>query len=149
MTVRIFALILAISSLSLTASAQRKKNKFPEMAFAQSEPEAHIRFLASDEMMGRRTGEQGNLVAARYIAEQFRKLGLKPANGNDYLQLVPFEQIRSSKEGMILAGNDTLQLSKQFIVVSESKADLTNAPVVFVGYGWADGKGYETTKTLM
>lgn len=144
----LFSLLALGSLLTIPADAQRKKNKLPEQNFAQAEPESHIRFLASDEMQGRRTGEQGNHVAARYLAEQFRHLGLKPASGNDYLQLVPFEQVRSSKEGTILAGSDTLQISKQFIVVSAEGAALANAPVVFVGYGWADDKGYNDYKDI-
>ena len=62
-------------ALTLPADAQKKTSSLPEFQIKKSETEAHIRFLAGDELMGRRTGEQGNFVAARYIAEQFRKLG--------------------------------------------------------------------------
>ena len=54
--------------------------RLPEFSLSSAEVEAHTRFLASDELQGRRTGEPGNAVAARYIAEQFRLLGLKPAS---------------------------------------------------------------------
>ena len=37
-----------------------------------------IRFLASDELQGRRAGEPSAEVAARYIAEQFRAAGVQP-----------------------------------------------------------------------
>src|SRR5689334_18319298 len=36
----------------------------------------HITYLASDKLEGRRTGERGAIEAARYIAEEFRRLGL-------------------------------------------------------------------------
>src|SRR4051812_45416763 len=37
----------------------------------------HIEYLASDKLEGRRTGEPGAVLAAEYIAEQFKSLKLK------------------------------------------------------------------------
>jgi hypothetical protein len=49
---------------------------------APSDLERHVRFLASDEMKGRDNGTPEGAKAAEYVAEQFRKAGLKPgANG--------------------------------------------------------------------
>ncbi len=39
----------------------------------------HINYLASDKLEGRGTGSKGELKAAKYIAKQFKKIGLKPA----------------------------------------------------------------------
>jgi aminopeptidase YwaD len=39
----------------------------------------HISYLASDKLTGRRTGTQGANDAAKYIAEEFGRLGLRPA----------------------------------------------------------------------
>lgn len=39
----------------------------------------HIEFLASDKLEGRGTGTKGELKAAKYIAKQFKKIGLKGA----------------------------------------------------------------------
>lgn len=44
--------------------------------------------LASDQYQGRKVGTPQNKQAALYIADQYRKVGLKPAVGVDYL--VPF-----------------------------------------------------------
>ncbi|MGE5399720.1 MAG: M20/M25/M40 family metallo-hydrolase [Ignavibacteriales bacterium] len=44
---------------------------------------ADIAFFASDSMKGRPTGSRENLSAARYIAEKFRLLGLKPLLTSD------------------------------------------------------------------
>ena len=38
----------------------------------------HIEYLASDKLEGRRTGEPGAALAAKYIRDQFAKVGLKP-----------------------------------------------------------------------
>jgi hypothetical protein len=50
----------------------------------------HVQFLADDKLEGRDTGSKGHLKAARYIAEQFERAGLRPA-GKSYLQPVPFQ----------------------------------------------------------
>jgi hypothetical protein len=56
---------------------------------------AHIRYLASDDLAGRGPGSEGIELASRYIAEQFREAGLKPA-GVDGTYFQPFE-IRNRK----------------------------------------------------
>ena len=37
----------------------------------------HVRYLASEALEGRRTGTKGAMEAARYIAAEFSRLGLK------------------------------------------------------------------------
>jgi len=49
----------------------------------------HIRFLASDELKGRGTGTPEERVAAQYLADYFKKLGLKPMGTEGYFQ--PFK----------------------------------------------------------
>ena len=51
---------------------------WPETALSQDRLAADLRFLASDELMGRRAGTVYADVAARYIAEQRGKTGLDP-----------------------------------------------------------------------
>lgn len=68
--------------LMLTGCAfAQKVQDLPEYSVSQSQTTRHMNILAADEMLGRKPGEPGNLMAGRYIAEQFRALGLKPANG--------------------------------------------------------------------
>ena len=46
--------------------------------------------LASDEFKGRRTGEKGQKLAANYIANYYKELGIKAAQGDsNYLQNIP------------------------------------------------------------
>lgn len=44
------------------------------------------RTLADDDMQGRRAGTPGSEKAARFIADEFRKAGLQPVQGNSFLQ---------------------------------------------------------------
>src|SRR5215216_3231804 len=39
----------------------------------------HVEYLAADRLEGRRTGTQGAMQAAEYVAAEFKRLGLKPA----------------------------------------------------------------------
>jgi Zn-dependent M28 family amino/carboxypeptidase len=66
--------------------------------------EAHLRFLASDELGGREAGTPGADVAARYIAEQFRLAGLQPVPGADEgyfqaLETLPARNVLGFVEG--------------------------------------------------
>src|SRR5436189_1597664 len=59
----------------------------------------HIEYLASDKLEGRRAGEPGAVLAGNYVAEQFRKVGLKPGvvDGNGkagFLQNFSYTPVR-------------------------------------------------------
>src|SRR5688500_2515686 len=49
----------------------------------------HVRTLASDEFEGRGPGSAGEEKSVAYIEAQFKRLGLKPGNGDSYFQTVP------------------------------------------------------------
>jgi len=49
-------------------------------------------FLASDALLGRRTGTEGGQVAAAYLAAECRRLGLEPLAGSGYEQDLPLTQ---------------------------------------------------------
>jgi hypothetical protein len=47
----------------------------------------HVGYLASDELKGRRAGEEGETLAANYVVSKFKEIGLTPKGDNgDYLQ---------------------------------------------------------------
>ncbi|MEZ0487726.1 M28 family peptidase [Fibrella aquatica] len=115
---------------SITASVAQ-----PEAQLTRAELENHLRFIASDELQGRKTGSPGNMVAARYIAEQFRMIGLKPAaENNSYYQSVTLQRTQATAMGVIRFGADSLTVGKQFVVVSGGAVNQT-AESVYVGYG--------------
>ncbi|HLK97811.1 MAG TPA: hypothetical protein VK364_08590, partial [Hymenobacter sp.] len=122
-------------------------NNLPEFALSRAEVESHTRFLASDELQGRRTGELGNQIAARYIAEQFRLLGLKPAASTDgqagYFQPIAMERVKASSSAIMIVGKDTLRLGKELAVMTGGPADVSGE-VLYAGYGLTDGDdGYK------
>lgn len=101
----------------------------------QEEIETHVRFLASDELMGRETGTKGIDVAAAYISAYFKSVGVKPLPGmNTYYQAVPFYRIQTAQEGTIKIGQVEADLGEGFVSNYRKAANLT-APVVFANYG--------------
>ena len=113
----------------------------PEASVTTAEVTAHLRFLASDELMGRRPGTPGAAAAARYIAEQFRLAGAAPAPGtDDYYQVVPMARL-TPPTGATLAfvragggGADTLRQGADLIVLSGGPARVYG-DAVYVGTG--------------
>src|SRR5690242_7535845 len=60
---------------------------------------AHIKVLSSDEFEGRRTRTKGEDLSINYIADQFKRIGLKPGNPDGtYLQEVPLAGITSNPQ---------------------------------------------------
>ena len=56
---------------------------------------AHLEFLADDALEGRAPGTRGGLLAQKYIAAQFERLGLQPAgDSGSYFQRVPIIALR-------------------------------------------------------
>jgi hypothetical protein len=105
--------------------------------------EAHMQFLAADELAGRETGSKEHEIASLYIATQLQALGLEPAGDNgSYYQRVPLRQARLAQESAKFTlhtdGKDTqLSYPKAFFTgpsLQFTQTDIT-APLVFAGYG--------------
>ncbi len=102
----------------------------------------HMKFLASDELEGRDTGEPGLQVAARYLAVQAEQLGLQAADADgNYMQPYIIEEKaydRGKCHVAIMLGDSLLTLnSDPFYVLPAPSGDRTiiEGDVVFVGYG--------------
>jgi len=77
--------------------APAKAHPIPELvpAITRAEVEAHVRWLASDELAGRVTGTPECDRAAAYLADVLRAQGLQPAgDAGTFLQSVPLERTR-------------------------------------------------------
>ncbi len=83
-------LALILFSISLVSCAQISEVEQIRESVSPQVSEAHIRFLAADELKGRAIGTPELDLAARYIAEQFRSFGLRTfPQADDYFQKVP------------------------------------------------------------
>ncbi len=115
---KILILFLAIALISCVSGKKTNVNN-DETSFKYaleidtSNLKEHLYILASDTLEGRRTGEKGQKIAAKYIAEQYRELGISPPVGYDnYYQEIPHKFIKqesnSSSENVIayIRGNE-------------------------------------------
>lgn len=125
---------------------------------ADSLMRAHIIELSDDKYEGRGPGSRGDEAARKYLASELAEFGLEPAAADGTWEQ-PFELVgitaEQPDEWVFRKGNGTLVLKQwdQFIIgsgVQDDQAKVTDAEVVFVGYGiqaaeydWDDFKGAE------
>src|SRR5713226_7757156 len=142
---------VCVSEMTKRVAAQGKTAAAPGRAAAsQGTPEidkekirAHVKFLASDLLEGRGTGQRGGDIAAEYIATQFALYGLKPAGDNGtYFQDVPMVGVKTLPETTFKfteAGGKSYEAKNlsDFVTNNESQTETADidAPIVFVGYG--------------
>jgi Zn-dependent M28 family amino/carboxypeptidase len=102
----------------------------------------HVRVLASDDFLGRKPGTPGEDKTVIYLIEHFRKLGLKPGNGNSYVQQVPLVQITAGADATLSAtgpgGARNLVFGKDMVIWTKRavpEIQVAHSELVFVGYG--------------
>ena len=120
--------------------------------------ETHVRFLSSDLLEGRGTGQRGGDIAAEYIAAQFALYGLKPAGDKGtYMQKVPMVGITPAGDTRFAFIPPTgqpkdLKLLDEYVAYDQTQqpASDIDAEIVYVGYGivapeynWDDYKGVD------
>jgi hypothetical protein len=95
--------------------------------------EKHLRFIASEELQGRDTGSEGQKVAANYIAEHFKNLGLTgPVNGS-YFQVFQLASV-SYPEVVFQLGKQKLEANKDFVFIGDGDMKkIQKADLVFLG----------------
>jgi aminopeptidase YwaD len=145
-TKRYTGLLLAIllSTIGVIAQQQAPAQNEPSTARLQQ----HVSYLASDALDGRRTGTAGANDAARYIAGEFARLGLKPPMPGSssrklsqamarYLQTFPYvagvELGRSNS--LSFGSDDKLQAGVDWTPLGFSTNATVSGGLVFAGFG--------------
>ena len=135
--------VLAPLGLLLTACSTTPKAPPPSTDIDEAVFREHVRILASDEFEGRRPGTPGEEKTVAYLVEQLRKLGLKPGNGESFLQQVPMVESTAGADATLsIAGHDGrathLAYGKSMVIWSKRAiplAELRQSEMVFVGFG--------------
>jgi hypothetical protein len=132
------AIHLMLTLLLVTTAYAQTKKQLPEAVISKQEAEKQLRYLAADELMGRKTGTPGNDAAAAFIAKEFKRLGLAPAPGTqNYFQQVTL-QLSSSPASKSTFIVDDMVVSGSNLVVLGKGAVNQKAPLVFVNFGLQD-----------
>ncbi|MFN2596083.1 MAG: M20/M25/M40 family metallo-hydrolase [Pyrinomonadaceae bacterium] len=166
-TSRKLSRLLFVLALATCVLAQQPAPRVTVVTEEPSVPNlrAHVNYLASDELEGRRTGTQGAQKAAAYVADEFKRLGLRPGVNDagsspnvahvarplsGYLQPFPYVAAveLGKKNAMSFAAHAAvvvqhgqpatvdLRLNEDWSPVAWSaNAKVDSAPVVYVGYG--------------
>jgi len=161
---RRFAVILCFSATSLFAADELALRLQPALeAITPDGLLSHIKVLASDEFEGRAPGTKGEELSVKYIADQFKQIGLRPGNPDGtYMQEVPLAGIKSEPRMSFMIGDKTIDLKypDDFVASSarlQPEIKIDKSDVVFVGYGivapqysWDDYKDVDVRgKTLL
>ena len=168
-SLRFVAMSCAISAaVALTACSEPKPDTTTDAKPAAADSKAaiaelnprlgeYIKTLSSDEFQGRAPATKGEDVTVAYLEDNFRRIGLKPIDGDSYKQPVSLVQIDPVQvSAMTLSGdnvpaqfeyrNEMTAWTKQVV----EQVDVTDSDMVFVGYGivapeygWNDYEGLD------
>jgi Zn-dependent M28 family amino/carboxypeptidase len=128
------ALTLAVAPAVFAQSATQAAATITE-----ADVKKHIAFLASDELMGRDTPSPGLEMAAKYVADQFKALGLKPAgDSGTYIQRWPYNvrKLDVARLTVALHGAGTHSAPRygsEFFIIPSAALDTLSGEIVFAG----------------
>ena len=131
---------VVLSAMLLCSASSSARAEDRPLSPAENRLKSDVSFLADDAREGRSPGSAGIEAAATYIADTFKKAGLKTAPGADgYFQ--PFQIAGVPKLGgetaLSATGPDgkSIKTSDFSPLAIGTGADFKDLPVVFAGYG--------------
>jgi len=119
----------------------------PEVAAGQISEQTMkdaVRTLSSDAFEGRGPGTVGEEKTIAYLTERFKAAGLKPGNGDSWVQDVPLVEITGKNyaplaiTGAKAGGPLSFNFAKDWVGVTyreDAKTAVKDSELVFVGYG--------------
>ncbi len=114
---RILVLFLLVSSFSYGQKLSKSDRKI--IGYLQSE----VGFLASDALKGRRAGDSGEVIAAKFIADKFKEIGLLPKGTEFDSYLQPF----SVYDGKIIDAQTFFTVNGKSLTVGTDYFPLSNS----------------------
>ncbi|NNM15570.1 MAG: hypothetical protein HKO56_02840, partial [Bacteroidia bacterium] len=103
--------------------------------------------LVSKEFAGRETGEPGQKLAAQYIADEFKKSGALPGNGDSYFQNYDLMFSESGGIDLTINGTEYGWLEDFYTYYKISNQTVETDKVLFLGYG-IQNKRWDSFKDL-
>ena len=113
---RIATIVLLLAPICVLAQKMKHSDKVLVQHL-----KAHIQFLASDELEGRRAGEIGEQKAVDYIINQYQGLAIQPMGDKEFVQNFPIDEGKQfSKNAFIKVNNQAALLDSDFFALSNS-----------------------------
>ena len=115
-----------------SASCSSSRQLTNENASLLSNLKNHVEYLSNDKLEGRRTGTAGEKLAATYIAEEFRKIGLQPKGSDGFYQAFDVAEGReiSTTTTLSLNGNNLVQGKDFFPLVYSGNGTINATPSI-------------------
>lgn len=111
-------------------------------AITASSMSKYLQAVSSDEMMGRKPFTVGEERSTKYLADEFKRLGLQPGPEGSYFQPVPLVEITGTPSPTLqIKGkgqNLSFQYKTDFVAFTQREqpeVKVTNSELVFAGYG--------------
>ncbi len=152
-----FLTAVAALALALPAAAQ-------DAGFDPTRLSEHIRVLSADDFQGRGIATPAEQQVIDYVSAQMQAAGLEPGGENGgWTQAVALNRFTTSNiQASLSVGDWSLPLAQGEQIVASTRRPgsehvmLTDAPLVFVGYGikapernWDDFKGQDMTGKIL
>ena len=114
--------LFALCTTGLNAASPKKvaPEKKGVETINRATAEAHIGFLACDELEGREAGWKGGRIAGNYIISCLKQMGIKPLLAGDYIQ--PFDVYHAERQ----VKRKTLASTSRFYCGTEKKWYIKN-----------------------
>ncbi len=138
-------LLVILSCVIGTCLAEEKTSTTTKALFTADAYMTHLRYLAGDELGGRLPGTPGGRATTEYIADQFEKIGLKPA-GVDGTYFQPFtirrlKKLHEDQADFSVSGLEhDWTIRRDWIPMPFSKPGKIEGPLAFAGYGISASK---------
>ncbi len=120
----------AASAVTLSKTDLKAAEKITAASLSE-----RLHFVASDAMAGRDTPSPGLDATAKYIADNLKRWGIKPAGDDGYFQRIPLKRAKVSADKTNAAlGDRQFKLGADFVPVQQSGA--AEGALVYAGHGW-------------
>ncbi|MBE0639035.1 MAG: M28 family peptidase [Bacteroidales bacterium] len=120
---------LAITAACFASVAQ------PIVGFSPETTLQHIRFLASEELKGRKSGTPEAFIAADYIRSEFLISGAQLMGDGGFQQFEIITGISLGLDNALQIKEQTFEIGEDFTPLPFSKNGFLTAEAIFVGYG--------------
>lgn len=124
----IFLPILAVgqSKRKLRIAAEK------EQSLTLSNLQKHVKYLADDQLQGRRTGTAGEIMAMEYLIQQYKLLGIEPKGSNGFVQEFEINEGLQIEEATFLevSGKKLLLNEEYFPVAFSANKAIKGTPAI-------------------
>ncbi len=111
-------------------------NAFSQKAKTQSNIQKYVYVLTSDSLEGRKPGLEGDIKAANFIREEFKKLNLSLLGEDGFSHFKVVTSVTPGEKNIFKFLKQEYVIGKDYIPLTVSKNEALHANIYFAGYGF-------------